>query len=67
MSLQGEGPSCQKGKTIDPQEWGGLHLDPKEVDMEAQAAVLESFKLSKEGHNKTIKKHLRHQKASPKL
>ena len=45
-----------KGKAIDPQEWGSLHLDLKEVNMEAQATALESFKLAKEGHVNSTKK-----------
>lgn len=39
---RGEGPSNRKGKTIDPREWGNVSQDG--LDIEAQAAALESFK-----------------------
>ena len=55
-----------KDKAIDPQEWGSFHLDPKEVNMEAQAAAVESFKLAKEGHVKSTKKRYWHNRVSPK-
>ena len=65
-SSWGEGPSHMKGKAIDPQEWGSLHLNPKEVNMEAQAAALESFKLAKEGHVDSTKKWYQYNRVSPK-
>lgn len=40
---QGEGPSRPKGKAIDPREWGNANLSQEDLDLEAQAAVLNSF------------------------
>ena len=65
-SSRGEGPSHMKGKAIDPQEWGSLYLNLKEVNMEAQAAALEPFKLAKEGHVNSTKKRYQHNRVSPK-
>ena len=56
---QGEGPSRPKGKMIDPREWGNLNLSQESLDIEAQAAALDSYKnqprttreYSKEGHD----------------
>ncbi|KAG1719770.1 uncharacterized protein EDB91DRAFT_1179744 [Suillus paluster] len=39
----GEGPS--KGKGPDPRNWGAMNLEEGELDMEAQRAALESYKL----------------------
>ncbi|KAK0234513.1 hypothetical protein EDD85DRAFT_955339 [Armillaria nabsnona] len=33
---RGEGPSSRKGKGIDPGNWGAVHLDKGETDMDAQ-------------------------------
>ncbi|KAG1726359.1 uncharacterized protein EDB91DRAFT_1166366 [Suillus paluster] len=41
----GEGPS--KGKGPDPWNWGEMTLEEEELDMEAQHAALESYKLAK--------------------
>ena len=43
LSSQGEGNSKQKGKTIDPREWGNVNLSRESLDLEAQAVALESF------------------------
>jgi hypothetical protein len=40
-----EGPS--KGKGVDPKNWGAL-VDDEEIDVEAQHAAFESYKLAKE-------------------
>ncbi|KAG1721725.1 uncharacterized protein EDB91DRAFT_1274903 [Suillus paluster] len=42
----GEGPS--KGKGPDPWNWGAMNLEEEELDMEAQRAALESYKLAKQ-------------------
>ena len=46
VSSRDEGPSNlnNKGKTIDPREWGNVDFDREELDIDAQAAALESFK-----------------------
>ena len=40
ISLRGEGPSLQKGKAVDAQEWGNISLSEAELDVAAQAAAL---------------------------
>jgi hypothetical protein len=39
------GPS--KGKGTDPRNWGGIQLVPEEIDLAAQKAALESYRLAK--------------------
>jgi hypothetical protein len=41
-----EGPSRDKGKAPDPANWGDLDLEDGEVDLDAQRAALESFRLA---------------------
>ena len=59
-SSQGEGPSRLKKKGIDPHEWGGANISQDSLDLEAQAAVLESIVYQQETsrwqHKKTIPK-----------
>ncbi|KAG1761612.1 hypothetical protein EDD22DRAFT_755012, partial [Suillus occidentalis] len=43
-----EGPSKDKGKAPDPANWGTLDLEDGEVDLDAQRAALESFRLARE-------------------
>ena len=38
-----EGPSRQKGKGIDPREWGNVNISRESLDLEAQATALESI------------------------
>ena len=40
---RGEGPSRPKGKGIDPREWGQVNISQESLDVEAQAAALESY------------------------
>ena len=40
---RGEGPSRSKGKGIDLREWGNVNISRESLDVEAQAAALESF------------------------
>ena len=47
LSSRGEGTSKQKGKTIDPKEWGNVNLSKESLDIETQAAALQSFKQHK--------------------
>ena len=47
VSSRGEGPSEPKGKMTDPREWGGLNLSNEDLNIEAQAAALKSFKFDK--------------------
>ncbi|KAG2111732.1 hypothetical protein DEU56DRAFT_762140 [Suillus clintonianus] len=42
-----EGPSKEKGKAPDPRNWGGTEFEDDEVDVDAQRAALESFRLAK--------------------
>jgi len=49
------GTSKNKGKIIDPREWGNLDLDKGEVDLQAQEAALESYKLTLAQKKKELK------------
>ena len=40
---QGEGPSGNKGKNIDPREWGNVNISQESLDLQAQAATLDSI------------------------
>ena len=42
-SSQEEGPSRDKGKGIDPREWGNVNISRESLDPEAQAAALASI------------------------
>ena len=42
-SSQEEGPSKDKGKGIDPREWGNVNISRESLDRNAQAAALASF------------------------
>ena len=58
VSSRGEGPSRPKGKGIDPREWGNVNISRESLDVEAQAAALQSFrdkKSTKEEHNRKRK------------
>ena len=41
VSSRGEGPSKNKGKTIDPREWGNVDIEHEDLDVEAQEAALD--------------------------
>jgi hypothetical protein len=49
------GTSKNKGKIIDPHEWGNLNLDEDEVDIQVQKAALESYKLTLAQKKKELK------------
>ena len=49
------GTSKNKGKTIDPREWGNLSLDEDEVNIQAQKAALESYNLTLAQKKKELK------------
>ena len=59
-STQGKGPSNPKEKGIDPQECGNINISRESLDLEAQAAALNSFKPQSLGHAKG--KHHNHRK-----
>ncbi|KAJ6530119.1 hypothetical protein B0H19DRAFT_1273788 [Mycena capillaripes] len=52
----GEGTSHQKGKGIDPRNWGGAQLEPEELDAEAQREQLHLWKSLRDGeyHSKKL-------------
>ena len=60
LSSQGEGPSRPKGKGVDPHKWGSVNISQDSLDLEAQAAALESIayqqETSRRQHKKTIPK-----------
>ena len=37
------GPSRNKGKMIDPREWGSARLNPEELDINVQEAIFEAY------------------------
>jgi hypothetical protein len=43
VSSRDEGPSRPKGKVIDPREWGNVNISQESLDIDAQAAALDSF------------------------
>ena len=45
-SSKGKGPS--KGKGVDSGNWGAVDLAPEEIDVDAQKAVLASYKIAKD-------------------
>jgi hypothetical protein len=47
FSSRGEGPARPKGKTIDPKEWGNVNISQESLNIEAQAAALESLEQGK--------------------
>ena len=53
------GASHSKGKTVDPREWGNVGIDHRELDLELQAAILETYektlKKTKKGNKRTSK------------
>ena len=51
-SSRGEGLSRPKGKGIDPKEWGNLNINQDSLDIEAQAAALESIMHQKKREEK---------------
>ena len=58
------GPSNPKGKGIDPREWGNINLSEEELNVEAQAAALNSFKTRKESPEYIKEKPSRKKKKS---
>ncbi|OBZ70663.1 hypothetical protein A0H81_09182 [Grifola frondosa] len=42
-SSRGEGPSKDKGKTVDPLNWGNVGIDPRELNPDAQRRELEGY------------------------
>ena len=51
----GEGPLRNKGKGIDPREWGNVNISQESLDVKAQVPALESY--AKQPHESTKKKH----------
>jgi hypothetical protein len=45
---RGEGTSQDKGKALDPQNWGNIELDDEDVDLDTQKAALASFRKAQE-------------------
>ena len=43
-SSRGEGTSRQKGKNVDPREWGNVDFSRETFDIDAQIAALKAFK-----------------------
>ena len=53
VSSRGEGPSRQKGKAIDPREWGNVNFSSDSLDVDAQAAAFDSLKKRHGSHKNT--------------
>ena len=64
---RGEGPSNlnPKGKAIDPREWGNVDLNPEELDVEAQAAALNSLAQQWQGGTRPKAKPRKRRNRSP--
>jgi hypothetical protein len=62
VSSRGEGPSRPKGKAIDPLNWGNINLSRESLDIEAQAAALNSFNVQKATTSKHHEKRTSHRK-----
>ena len=37
------GPSCNKGKTVDPREWGNAGINPEELDINIQQVMMAAY------------------------
>ena len=60
----GEGPLRNKGKGIDPREWGNVNISQESLNVGAQVAALESYakwphELTKKSHEKRPRKEKR--------
>ena len=51
----GEGPLRNKGKGINPREWGNVNISQESLDVGAQVTALESY--TKQPHESTTKNH----------
>ena len=51
-SSKGEGPSNDKGKAIDPRNWGNVQLPEEEMDLNLQRAAYESIQKGSKRKNK---------------
>jgi hypothetical protein len=58
VSSRGEGPSRPKGKGVDPLEWGNVNISRDSLDIDAQAAALDSYK--KQSKNTDYSKKRKH-------
>ena len=58
-SSRGEGPSRPKGKVIDPREWGNVNISQESLNIDAQAAALDSFKNQADNREHLAKPHRR--------
>jgi hypothetical protein len=47
------GPGTSKGKGVDPRNWGGVAISDSDLDIEAQASMLENFKTNHENEQRT--------------
>ena len=65
VTSEEEGPSKLKGKGIDPREWGNVNISRESLDIEAQAAALESIK--KRRHRSAERRHQTKQQKREKL
>jgi len=59
------GTSKNKGKNIDPREWGNLNLDEDEINVQAQKAALESYNLTLAQKKKELKGKFSQLQTSP--
>ena len=66
VSSRGEGPSRPKGKGTDPREWGNVDFSREDIDVEAQAAALRSFKKSAKAAGKRPKEKSHRRDGKPR-
>ena len=48
-----QGSSMNKGKQVDPGNWGGAHLPSEELNIDLQKALIEAFEKGRKGGMKT--------------
>jgi hypothetical protein len=60
ISSRGEGPSRPTGKGIDPREWGNVNISSESLDLNAQAAALDSLAQKNRSKRREAKSHNKH-------
>jgi hypothetical protein len=58
------GPSRNKGKTVDPREWGNVGINPEEMDINVQEAILDAYKRGQKKAKRNIKRHKKAENSS---
>ncbi|KIK66393.1 hypothetical protein GYMLUDRAFT_239350 [Collybiopsis luxurians FD-317 M1] len=59
-SSQGEGPSHDKGKAVDPRNWGAAGLGYNKLNIEAQKKALDNFRAIRDAQAKKPVQNISH-------